>query len=150
MPQYSGVVRSITPVTSDDNWAFDAAANEHGRIREVHFGGQTTASGAMHTRHARAASGVGVTAGNVAKLHPLSGGATAADNYIGFQSGWATTQPTLDAGDLWSESWNSHGGLIRVVFDPDVPVYIVGAEQISCRNAVGTDISTYGTIWEEN
>lgn len=149
MARYSGVVRSITPSTSDDNWFLTAGANESGKVLEVHWGGEATTSTAMHTRVARASGQAGsATTGNVAKLHPNS-----PTNLLTFGTTFATTQPTLDAGDLFAESWNAHGGVVRWLAAPGEEFVIIGAATetvISCRNTVGTATSTYGTIWEED
>lgn len=71
--KYSGVVRSITPATTDDNWALAAGASEQAAVIEVWMGGEATTSTAMHTRSARSSGQTGATtAGNVEKLHPYS------------------------------------------------------------------------------
>ena len=146
MSRYSGAVRSITPSTSDDNWTLDAASGESGKVQEVSFGGEATTSTAMHTRTARSGSESGAgTAGNVAKLHP-----NAATNLIAFNTTYATTQPTLDAGDLFTMSWNAHGGVIRWLAAPGEEFVLIGAALISNRNSVGTATSSYGVIWEED
>lgn len=148
MARYSGVVRSITPNLSDDNWTLSAGADEFARVMEVHWGGEATTSTAMHTRVARSSGAAGAgTAGNVAKLGPNAPTAT-----VDFFTTYATTQPTLDAGDLFAESWNAHGGVVRWLAAPGEEFILIGsstAKTISCRNAVGTGVSTYGTIWEE-
>ena len=149
MGLYSGVVRSITPSLTDDNWFLTAGANESGAVREVHWGGQAEVTTAMHTRVARASGQAGAaTAGNVAKLHPNS-----PTNLMTFGTTFATTQPTLDAGDLFAESWNAHGGVVRWLADPGEEFVIIGAATepvIACRNAVGVAVSTYGVIWGED
>ena len=151
MARYSGVVRSIaTPSTTDDNWGITAGASKSGKILEVHWGGEMTTSTAMCTRVARSSGQTGATTtGNVAKLHP-----NAPTNGLAFETTFATTQPTLDAGDLFTESWNAHGGVVRWLAAPGEEFVIIGAATetvISCRNTVGTSgVSTYGTIWEED
>lgn len=146
--KYSGVVRSITPQTTDDNWFLTGGAGEFGRILEVHWGGEATTSTAMHTRIARSSGQSGAaTAGNVAKLGPNN-----PTNTLTFGTTFATTQPTLDAGDLFAQSWNAHGGVVRWLAAPGEEFVLIGASTetvISCRNTVGTGTSTYGTIWEE-
>jgi hypothetical protein len=149
MARYSGGVRSITPSTTDDNWTLSPAASESGKIIEVHWGGEVTTTTAMCTRVARSSGAAGAgTAGNTAKLHPNSPTAL-----IDFFTTYATTQPTLDAGDLFAESWNAHGGVVRWLAAPGEEFVMIGAATpptISCRNSVGTGASTYGTIWEED
>lgn len=149
MAMYSGVVRSITPSTTDDNWGLTAGASESAKILEVHWGGESTTTTAMNTRVARSSGQAGAaTAGNVAKLHPNS-----PTNLLTFETTFLTTQPTLDAGDLWTESWNSHGGVVRWLASPGEEMIIIGAVTetvISCRNSVGVGVSTYGTIWNED
>src|SRR5687768_2440771 len=107
--KYSGVARSITPATTDDNWFITAGAGEVGAVLEVHWGGEATTSTAMATRVARSSGQAGAaTAGSVAKLAPNN-----PTNLLTFGTTFATTQPTLDAGDLFAESWNAHGGVVR-------------------------------------
>lgn len=150
MAKYSGVVRSITPSTTDDNWALEAGASESCKIGRIHWGGEASASTPMHTRTARSDSQTGATTvGNVAKLHPNS-----VTNVVAYALTFATTQPTLNAGDLFSESWNSYGGLVIWTATPGVDeFYLLGAATelgISNRNSVGTGVSSYGTVWEED
>ena len=149
MARYSGVVRSITPSTTDDNWVLAAGASESCKVNEVHWGGEVTTSTAMHTRVARSSGQTGnTTAGSVAKIHPNS-----VTNVVSFGTTFATTQPTLDAGDLFAESWNAHGGVVRWLAAPGEEFVLLGAATelcLSCRNSVGTATSSYGTIWEED
>lgn len=145
MARYSGVRRSITPNTSNDNWTLNAAANESGRVIEVHWGGETTTSTAMNTRVARSTGGTTLTAGSVAKIHPNS-----PTNAIDFCTSAWSVQPTPDAGDLFCESWNAHGGVVRWLAAPGEEFILIGAALISCRNSNGTATSTYGVIWEED
>ena len=149
MGVYTGTVRSITPSLTDDNWFLAANANESGKIIDIHWGGEAVTTTAMHTRTARGSAQSGnTTTGNVAKNHPNSPG-----NLISFGTTFATTQPTLDAGDLCSESWNCHGGVVRILFAPGEELYIIGAstETTICnRNSVGTATSSYTAVWQED
>lgn len=150
MAVYTGAVRSITPATNDDNWFLTAGASESLRVLAVTFSGEATSSTAMHTRHARSSGQSGAaTAGNVAKAHPNS-----PTNVCTFGTTFATTQPTLDAGDLLAESWNAHGGLMYWhAGAPDEEWVIIGAATepvISCRNSVGTATSSYQVTWRED
>lgn len=150
MAVYVGVVRSITPSLTDDNLFLTAGANESGRIIRVRASGEATAATAMHTRWARASGQAGAaTLGDVAKAHPNS-----PTNLLTFGTTFATTQPTLDAGSLLSESWNANGGLVEwVAASPDEEWVIIGAATepvISCRNSVGTGVSSYGVTWRED
>lgn len=143
--RYSGNVESITPNTSNDNWGLNAGAGVSGKVLEVHWGGEVTTSTAMHTRIARAGTvGVTPTAGNYEKIHPNS-----ATKRCDFASGWGT-QPILNSGSLFAESWNAHGGLVRWLAAPGEEFIFIGSAGISCRNSNGTATSTYGTIWEED
>ena len=149
MAKYSGSVRSITPSTTDDNWFLTGGASESGSVQEVHWGGETTTSTAMNTRVARSSGQAGAaTAGNTAKIHPNS-----PTGLLTFGTTFATTQPTLDAGDLFCESWNAHGGVVRWLAAPGEEFVLIGAATetvISCRNSVGTATSTYGVIYTED
>lgn len=144
MAKYSGVRRSITPNTSNDNWTLVAGANESAKVIEFHWGGETTTSTAMNTRIARSASGTTPSNGNVAKLHPNH-----VTNVIDFVASWSA-QPTPDSGDLWCQSWNAHGGVVRWLAAPGEEFVLLASANISCRNANGTATSTYGVIWEED
>lgn len=144
MARYNGYRRSITPNTSNDNWTLDASSSVSCKVLEVNWGGEVTTSTAMQTRIARGASAASSTAGNVAKTHPRS-----PTNGVVFATAW-TTQPTLDAGDLYATSWNAHGGVVRWLAAPGEEFILIGAAQIGCRNTSGTGTSTYGTCWEED
>lgn len=149
MARYSGVVRGITPDTADDNWTLTAGTGKSGKIIEIHWGGGVTASAAMLTRVARSSGQTGnATAGNTELIHPNSPA-----KGFGFATTFATTQPTLEAGDLWAENWNAHGGVVRCLFAPGEEPVLIGAAVelcVSCRNSTGTSTSTYGTVWEED
>ena len=63
--------------------------------------------------------------------------------------------PTLDAGNLFVTSWNAHGGVGRILFDPTEWILLIGAaatsaSTLSCRNSVGTATSSFGCVWEED
>ena len=149
MSYYNGYVRSLTPSLTDDNWALAAGASESCRVLEVSWGGESTTTTAMATRVARSDSQTGATtAGSVAKGHP-----NAATNLVAFATTFATTQPTLNAGDLFMTSWNSHGGVVRWLAAPGEEFVLIGATTeicISCRNSVGVGVSSYGTAWIED
>lgn len=149
MSKYSASLKSITPNTADDNWALTAGAAKSSKIIEVHWGGETTTSTAMCTRVARSSGQTGATSAvTVAKLHP---NAPTAGTVLA--STFATTQPTLDGGDLFAESWNAHGGVVRWLASPGEEFVIIGAATetvISCRNSVGTATSSYGLVHEED
>lgn len=150
MSVYNGMVRSITASTTDDNWTLAASSSEGFRVVAVTSSGEVTTSAAMHTRHARSTGQNGTTtAGNVAKADPLS-----ASNTIEFATTYATTQPTLDAGDLLAYSWNAHGGIMYWHSgSPDEEWSVVGATvnvNVSSRNTVGTSTSSYGVTWRES
>lgn len=148
--RYQGVVRGITPSTTDDNWTLAAGASELAVVTTVHWGGEVTTSTAVQTRVARSSGQTGnATLGNTERLHPYD----PATNLVRFVTTFATTQPTLEAGDLFAESWNAHGGVLRVRLDPGEEFVLIGAATelcVSCRNAVGTPASTYGVFWAEN
>ncbi len=144
MSRYFGTILTKTPDLAKDNWALDAAADEHGNIWEVKMSGQSVVTTAMETRVARSASGTTPVAGDVQKRHPKS-----PTNLINFVKSW-TGEPTLTAGALFAESWNSHGGVIRWLAAPGEEFVVIGAEQISCRGVVGLGVSTYQVVWDED
>jgi hypothetical protein len=149
MGKHSGTRLSITPATNTDNLNLRAGASKLGRVVEVHWGGEATSSTAMCTRVARSSGQTGnATAVNVEKLNPY--GAAAG---LSCSSAFATTQATLEAGNLFAESWNAHGGVVRWLAAPGEEFLLIGATTelcISCRNSVGTATSSYGIIWEED
>ena len=149
MARYGAVVRSITASTTDDNIALTAGASKSGKILEVHWGGEATTSTAMCTRVARSSGQTGTTTSvTAAKFHP-----NAPANGLVFASTFATTQPTLDSADLFAESWNAHGGVVRWLAAPGEEMVLLGATTeicISCRNSTGTATSTYGMVTEED
>ena len=149
MARYAAAVKSITASTTDDNWALTAGASKSGKILEVSWGGEATTSTAMCTRTARSSGQTGTTtAVTQAKLHPNS-----PTSGLVVASTFATTQPTLDGGDLFAISWNDHGGVVRWLAAPGEEFVIIGAATetvISNRNSVGTGTSSYGLIWEDD
>lgn len=146
---YSGGVTSITPSTSDDNWTLDAVSAGLGKVKEVNFGGEATSSTAMATRVARAnGEAGGQTTGNVQNLE----GQGVPSNDVDFVTTYATTQPTLASGNLFSLSWNCHGGAVRWLADPEEEIWVITGQTldlISCRNSTGTGTSSYDTKWLE-
>lgn len=146
MARYGAVRRSITPSLTTDNFTLVTGAGESGRILEITWGGEVTTSTLMNTRIARSSGQAGAeTLASVAKLHPNH-----VTNVISFVSSFATTQPTLDGGDLYSTSWNAHGGVVRWLAAPGEEFVLLSSANISCRNATGTALSTYGVVWEED
>lgn len=146
---YSGNTGAITPSTSDDNWTLDAVSAGIGKIKEFYWGGGATTSTAMHTRVARANGEAGSqTTGNVSEY----GGADQPANKVDFVTTYGTTQPSLNAADIFSMSWNAHGGVVRWLADPDEEIWVQTGQTldlISCRNSAGTATSSYGVIWSE-
>lgn len=148
---YSGGRSGITPVTTTDNWTLEAnAAGEIGMVGEFNWGGESTTSTAMRTRIVRpTTAGATATAGTAGTGHP---GAQAAR--LVFATGW-TTQPVIPAdgtGELYVSSWNSHGGVIIWKASPGEEIFVVNGlltSELSCRNAVGTGVSSYGVRWTE-
>jgi hypothetical protein len=150
MSVYNGAVRSITPSTTDDNWGLVGGAAKSCRVLAAHVSGEATTSTAMHTRHARSSGQNGnTTTGNVEKAHPNSPA-----NGVIFETTFATTQPTLESGDLLTFSWNAHGGIMYWhAGAPDEEWVLIGAAtnlNISSRNTVGTATSSYGVTWRED
>jgi len=146
MAHYTGSVPGISPSLADDNWTLDAGASESGKIIEVSWGGEVVVTTAMQTRVARSSAAAGAgTAGNITKIHPNSPAAL-----IDFFTTYATTQPTLDAGDLFATSWNAHGGVVRWLAAPGEEFILIGAATISCRNGAGIGLSSYHTVWAED
>ena len=148
MSKYGAYVRSITPSTTDDNLTLAAGASEQAAVIEVSWGGEATTSTAMHTRNARSSGQTGsATLANTEVIHPY-GTATSPVRAI---TTFATTQPTLENGDLFATSWNAHGGVIRWLAAPGEEWILIGAATelcISNRNSVGTGTSSYGIVYD--
>jgi len=151
MGVYIGSVISITPLTTDDNCALDPAATESGKVIEVFWGGESTASTAMATKVSRGSGGTTPVAGDVQKRNENS--VANKIEFIKGPIGWAA-EPALDAGSLFALSWNCHGGVVRWLAAPGEEWMMLGAaaaaDTISIRNSVGTGVSTYGMIWDED
>ena len=149
MPQFSGLVQTLTPSATDDNWTLDAILDEYGEIVKTFFAGEETASAVIAGRVARvttAGAGSG-TAGNVQNFHPHSAAST-----ISFNTTYATSQPVLTGGAIIPYTFNAHAGVIDEYTDPNFRPQIIGLENVSCRNDVGTSAaeqSTYGVVWAE-
>jgi hypothetical protein len=152
MPLYSAVRQSITPDTTKDNWTLHAASGEYGVLLAVSCSGEASSSTVMSTRFARPSSvGTTITTGN-AERHGLG---TAVSQTIDFATNW-TTQPTLPSAQslLPSGSWNALGGLLywrAASADEEIQLFgaASAAAEISCRNTVGTGVSTYAVAWRE-
>lgn len=142
MPEFVGATGSITPSLSDDNWTLDAGSGELGFITEVRWGGTSTTSEGMATRVQRSSGAAGAgTGGDVTEVDERG-----AANAIDYFTTYATTQPTLDAGELWGIGWNVLGGAIRFAHATGFPF---ANETVSCRNDAGTGASTYSCQWRE-
>ncbi len=151
MPTWNGVRRSITPNLSTDNWTLGVGANIVCRVKSISHSGEATATTAMHTRYAKSSGQTGTaTAGNVEKTQDNT---TPANSTV-FNVSYATTQPTLNTGDLLALSWNDHGGIFYWhAGGPDEEWIRIGAAtqvNISCRNTVGTGTSSYTVTWAED
>lgn len=149
---YTAGRSGITPVVTSDNWTLQAdAAGEMGAIVGLSAGGEATASTAMRTRVVRpTTAGVTPTNGTPGVGHPNAQAAK-----LAFATGW-TTQPVIPAdgvGELFVQSWNAHGGgyIWKATPGVDEIILINGllTGQISCRNPVGTGVSSYGLSWTE-
>ena len=142
--------QGITPNTGTDNWTLAGSASESARVLAVSASGEVTTSAAMATRWARSTGQTGATTSiTAAKAHINSPAAL-----IESASSYATTQPTLDAGNLLVESWNAHGGIFYWhAGAPDEEWVLIGVAtnvNISCRNATGTSTSSYTATWRED
>jgi hypothetical protein len=149
MALYTGSRLNRTPTGSQDEWTLDAASGEVGALYFVEAGAEATTTNAMRTRwtYSSAASGALTTLSSVLKTDPAQQALT---NLIAFGSPYATTQPTLDAGDWYAEGWNALGGLVRYQAGlPQDELIIIGPKLVSCRNVVGTQVSDYICKWRE-
>lgn len=150
MSLYSAFAREITPSTTDDNWIVEAQTAEVGFITNIWWGGNVTTSTNATTRTTRGSGQAGAgTAGNIAK-HGNDQTAL-----LAFFTTYATTQPTLNAGDLVALSWNMHGGVVRIALSIEEAFQLIGKatpdelSTICNRNATGVSSSTYGVTWKE-
>ncbi len=149
MALYTGSRLNRTPTGTQDEWTLDAASGEVGALYFVEAGGEITASAVMRTRWTPSSGAAGALTAltSVLKTDPVQ---QALANLIAFGSPYATTQPTLDAGDWYAESWNAHGGLVR--YQAAVPLdelVIIGPKTVSCRTVAGTSLSSYIAKWRE-
>lgn len=145
---FAASVNSITPSVSADNWTLDAVSGGIGKITRVQWGGEGTTSTAMQTRIARSNAEATPTTGDVANVE----GEGNPTNVIDFVTSYSTP-PTLNAADLFSLSWNNHGGIVLwQAFDDAEGWWLITGQTldlISCRNSVGVGASTYGVSWKE-
>jgi hypothetical protein len=149
MALYTGSRLNRTPTGSQDEWTLDAASGEVGALYFVEAGAEATATFAMRTRwtYSSAASGSLTALTSILKTDPAQQALT---NLINFGSPYATTQPTLDAGDWYAEGWNAHGGLVRYQAGlPQDELVIIGPKLVSCRTVVGVQVSDYICKWRE-
>ena len=149
MALYTGTRLNRTPTGSHDEWTLDAASGEVGSLYFVEAGGEHTSSIAMRTRwcYSSAATGALTALTSIEKTDPVQQALT---NLITFGSPYATTQPTLAAGDWYAEGWNAHGGLARYQAPlAQDELIIIGPKTVSCRNVVGTVVSDYICKWRE-
>ena len=144
MSRFANSVLGITPVLTDDNFSLDAAIDEYAKIKRFETWGEVTTGAILQGRYGRSASGATPVSDTSLLLHPHS-----AASVLTFATGW-TTQPTFTAGDAFQPfGYNANGGGLFLIYpDVDAPD-VVGAENISCRNDVGTSQSSYGTMWSE-
>ena len=141
----------ITPNTANDNWTlFADTAGDIGRVKEFGWGGEVNTGTIMRTRVVRpTTAGATITAGT-----PGSSDVRALTARLAVATGW-TTQPVIPAdgtGELYVTSWNAFGGVIRWLAAPEDQMYLTNGlltAQISCRNAVGTALSSYNVNWDE-
>jgi hypothetical protein len=153
MPAYTGGQSLATPSVTVSNWTLEAeTAGDHGRVRQVSWGGEVTTSIAMNTRWVRPTT-AGVGAGTAIVPGDITPGYSTP--LIELYSDYATTPPVIpsaDVGELYVTSWNCHGGMGILVLAPGTTWEIINgllADSITCRNAVGTSASSYALIWEE-
>ena len=149
MALYTGSNLNRTPNNSSDEWTLDAGSGIVGSLYFVEAGGEETSSEAMRTRWAFSSGAAGALTllTSVLTADPVQ---QVLANQIDFGRPYASTQPTLAAGDWYAESWNAHGGLVR--YQAAVPgdeLVIVGAKTFSCRTVNGTGLSSYIAKWRE-
>ena len=148
MWKFGGVALGVTPVVGDPNIVLEAAASEYAEILEFHMGGEVTTSTLMRTRVTRAAEGVG-SATAVATQKITSENQPAATIACTLGDHATTKAAPDDAGALWGESWNAHGGVIRWLASPGEEITLLGVSTVIIENDVGTALSTYGFVWAE-
>jgi len=146
---FSTGVTSVAQTTGVDNIGLDAVSAGIGKLKECSWGGEMTSSTAMATRVARSNGEAGAqTNGSVQNLEGEGNPA----NVIDSVTSYATTDPTLAAGNLYAESWNAHGGAIRWLADPEEEIWLISGQTldvISCRGSVGTGTGSWGFRWTE-
>lgn len=142
---YSGIVRGITPNTSNDNFTLVGTAAKLCRVKELRFSGGASSSTPAHTDFALSTAGTTPVSATPQKLSPNSPA-----NNTNFYTSWTGQPSSLVFPGYLGEDWNQYGGVIRWLADPEEGIYLLGAACASCRNSSGTGTSSYATIWLED
>lgn len=133
MPRTYTITRNnVTPNVANDLITLIAATGHPVRIKRVRCSGESTVSTAMRTVIQRSTGGT--TGAGAITPEKTNTGDNAATTVV--DTTWVA-QPTVSGNPLYNESWNSFAGGFDLTLDGR-EIYLVGTEQVSIRNTVGT------------
>jgi hypothetical protein len=129
---YTVTINNTTPNTSNDLMTFIAASGHPVMIKRIRASGEATSSTVMRTLIQRSTGGT--TGGGAITADKCNSGDGTANTVV--DTTWSA-QPTLSGIPHYNESWNAFGGGFDLVLDGR-EIWLVGTEQLSIRNTVGT------------
>ena len=132
MRLYTVTRNNVTPNTSNDLLTLIAASNKPIKINRIRCTGEATSSTAMRTVIQRSTGGTG--AGGALTPEKTNTSDASANTVV--DTTWSG-QPSLSGSPLYNESWNAFAGGFDLTLDGR-EIYLLGAEQLSIRNTVGT------------
>lgn len=134
MRAYTVTINNTTPNVSNDLMTFVLASNHPCYVKRIRCTGEATAATAMRTLIERSTGGT--TGGGSITPEKTNTGDAAANTTI--YTTWSA-QPTLSGRPLYNESWNAFGGGFDLTLDGR-EIWLVGTDQLSIRNTVGTGL----------
>lgn len=143
MRSYTVTRNNVTPNIANDLVTFIATSGHPLRIKRIRCSGEAVTSTAMRTLIERSTSGTG--GGGAITPSQTNTGDNAANTVV--DTTWSG-QPTLSGIPLYNESWNAFGGGFDLTLDGR-EIYLVGTEQLSIRNTIGTGLMSLDVEFEE-
>lgn len=134
MRTYTITRNNVTPNVANDLVTLIAASGHPVCVKRVRCSGEATASTVMRTLVSRSTSGT--TGGGAITPVQTNSGDNAANTVA--DTTWSG-QPTLATTPLYNESWNAFGGGFDLTLDGR-EIWLVGTEQLSIRNTIGTGL----------
>lgn len=143
-PDGAGV--AVAQAAGVANWVLETVASKMVRLIEFGWSGEDLTGAVMRTRISRdTAIGTGTRTALTLAAESPSAPASAAFAV----STYATAQPTIAVGVLFSKAWNSQGGLVHMQFPPGRGFSLIGAASLECRGDIGTGFLTTDGAFEE-